>query len=123
MPSQGNADQHEVPTEETEGTEGSEGTAEERQEFGRRASDERDRAEGDDVIETPEGEFPADAKGFDGSPLEEILADREKRLAEENRPENTEVSNAGREFDGEKGMFTDEEGFEEAEKKYTLDET
>ena len=33
------------------------------------------------------------------------------------------MSNAGREFDGEKGMFTDEEGFEVAEKQYTLDES
>lgn len=85
--------------------------------------DEEARARGDDVIETPEGEFPADAKGYDGSTIEEILEDRKERLAEENRPENTEVSNAGREFDGEKGMFTDEPGFDEAEKKYTLDET
>lgn len=98
--------------------------SEQGQRFGRDAEDERRRAdEADDVIETPEGEFPPDAKGFDGSPLEEILEDREKRLAEENRPENAEVSNAGREFDGEKGMFTDEEGFDEAEKKFTLDET
>ena len=79
--------------------------------------------EHDDVIETPEGEFPSDSKGFDGSSVEEILEDREERLAEENRPENSEVSNAGREFDGEKGMFTDEEGFDEAEKKFTLDDT
>ena len=92
------------------------------QKFGRDAEDERKRAEeAGETVEAPEGEFPADAKGFDGSPLEEILKDREERLAEENRPENTEVSNAGREFDGEKGMFKDEDGYEEAEKKYTLE--
>ncbi|KAA1428438.1 hypothetical protein [Nocardioides antri] len=96
--------------------------SEQGQKFGRDAEDERKRAEeAGETVETPEGEFPADAKGFDGAPLEEILKDREERLAEENRPENTEVSNAGREFDGEKGMFTDEEGYEEAEKKYTLE--
>jgi len=107
--------QHDVPTEEA---------SEQGQEFGRRAEDERKRAdEHDDVIETPEGEYPADAKGFDGSSLEEILEDRKERLDPDNRPEATEVSNAGREFDGEKGMFTDEEGYEEAEKKYTMDET
>src|SRR5688500_13845873 len=98
--------------------------SEQGRQFGRDAEDERERAdEADDVVETPEGEFPADAKGFDGSPVEEIVKDREERLAEENRPENAEVSNAGREFDGEKGMFKDEDGFEEAEKKYSLDDT
>lgn len=77
----------------------------------------------DDVVHAPEGDFPADAKGYDGAPVQEILKDREERLDPENRPDNTEVSNAGREFDGEKGMFTDEPGFDEAEKTYSLDET
>ncbi len=86
-------------------------------------SDDGTTTEGDDVVTTPEGEFPADAKGFDGSPIQEILKDRDERLAAENRADSTEVSNAGREFDGEKGMFTDEPGFDEAEKKYTLDDT
>ena len=99
-----------------------EDASEQDQKFGRDADDERKRAEETgETVEAPEGEFPADAKGFDGSPLEEILKDREERLAEENRPENTEVSNAGREFDGEKGMFKDEDGYDEAEKKYTLE--
>jgi len=98
--------------------------AEQGQKLGRNADDERERAaEHDDVVEAPEGEYPPDAKGFDGSTVDEILADRKKRLDPENRPESTEVSNAGREFDGEKGMFTDEPGFDEAEKKYTLDDT
>ena len=98
--------------------------SEQGQKFGRDAEDERKRSdEHDDVVEIPEGEFPPDARGFDGASLEEILKDREERLSEENRPENSEVSNAGREFDGEKGMFTDEEGYDEAEKKFTLDET
>src|SRR4051794_3434102 len=99
-------------------------TSEQDQKFGREAEDVRKHADGDDdVIETPEGKYPSDAKGFDGSSLEEILKEREERLDPDNRPENTEVSNAGREFDGEKGMFTDEEGFDEAEKKFTLDDT
>ncbi|MDZ5622813.1 hypothetical protein SFC88_18385 [Nocardioides sp. HM23] len=76
-----------------------------------------------DKIKAPEGEFSVDDKGLDGSPVDEILEDRKERLDPENRPETTEVSNAGRDFDGEKGMFTDEEGFDEAEKQYTLDET
>jgi hypothetical protein len=83
---------------------------------------EETRAE-DGVVHAPEGDFPADAKGFDGTPVEQILEERKERLDPENRPDNTEVSNAGREFDGEKGMFTDEQGFDEAEKKYSLDET
>ncbi len=86
-------------------------------------TDDESRLKGDDVVQAPEGEFPADARGYDGATIEEILEDREQRLAVENRPENSEVSNAGREFDGEKGMFHDEPGFDEAEKKFTLDES
>lgn len=89
----------------------------------RESQDQDQQAGNADVVEAPEGEFPADAKGFDGSTVDEILEDRKKRLDPENRPETTEVSNAGREFDGEKGMFTDEPGFDEAEKKFTLDDT
>jgi hypothetical protein len=73
-------------------------------------------------VEAPEGTFPADAKGFDGTPVEQILKEREERLDPENRPENTEVSNAGREFNIEKGMFTDEPGFEEAEEQFTAED-
>ena len=76
-----------------------------------------------DTITAPEGEFAADDKGMDGSTVEEILEDRKERLNPDNRADETEVSNAGREFDGEKGMFTDEDGFDEAEKKFSLDET
>ena len=82
------------------------------------SEDDEARARGDDVIETPEGEFPADAKGFDGTPVAQILEEREERLSDENRPENSEVSNAGRDFDDLKGMFTDVEGYEEAEEKF-----
>ena len=74
------------------------------------------------VVHAPEGDFPADAKGFDGSPVEEILKDREERLDPENRPDNTEVSNAGREFNIAKGMFTDEPGFDEAEEQFTAED-
>ncbi|WP_183099854.1 hypothetical protein [Nocardioides pelophilus] len=65
-----------------------------------------------------EGDFPDDAVGLDGTPVDQILQEREERLDPENRPENSEVSNAGREFDMEKGMFTDEPGYDEAEKKW-----
>ncbi len=74
-----------------------------------------------DKIKAPEGEFSADDKGLDGSTVDEILEDRKERLSPDNRADETEVSNAGREFDGEKGMFTDEDGYDEAEKKYTLE--
>ena len=57
--------------------------------------------DGEETFEPPaEPEYPKDGVGFDGSSVEEILKDRDERLAEENRPENAEVSNAGREFDG-----------------------
>ncbi len=121
MPSERTEDESQ---DETRSSDETEDTSEQGQKFGREAEDVRkDADEHDDVIETPEGEYPPDAKGFDGSSLEEILKDREERLDPDNRPENTEVSNAGREFDGEKGMFTDEEGYDEAEKKFTLDDT
>jgi hypothetical protein len=66
-------------------------------------------------------EYPPDGVGLDGSPIEEILADREERLDPENRPVNSEVSNAGRDFDDEKGMFTDEPGYDEADKRFDND--
>lgn len=107
--------QDEVPTEDA---------LEQRQEVDPTADedDERDRAQGNDaVLETPEGEFPADATGFDGTPLRQILEEREERLAPENRPENSEVTNSGREFDELKGMFTDEDGYADAEEKFDPD--
>lgn len=61
---------------------------------------------------------PPDGVGYDGSPVEEIQADRAERLAPENRPENSEVDNSGRVFDERKAMFTDEEGYEDAPEKF-----
>lgn len=84
-------------------------------------AEQKDQAETREV-EAPEGTFPADAKGFDGTPVEQILQERDERLDPENRPDNTEVSNAGREFDIAKGMFTDEEGFDEAEEQFTAED-
>ena len=75
----------------------------------------------DPAEEYREPEYPEDGVGFDGTPVDQILKEREERLAPENRPENSEVSNAGREFDDRKGMFTDEEGYEEAEEVYDPD--
>ena len=97
--------------------EGSEDAQQESQD----GAEERVKVEGDEV-EAPEGTFPADAKGFDGTPVEQILKERDERLDPDNRPDNTEVSNAGREFNVAKGMFTDEDGFEEAEEQFTAED-
>lgn len=48
----------------------------------------------------------------------EVEAEREERLDPDNRPEDAEVDNTGREFDEEKGKFTDSEGYEETEKQF-----
>jgi hypothetical protein len=48
----------------------------------------------------------------------EIERERQERLDPENRPDDVEVDNTEREFDEEKGMFTDSEGYEEAEEKF-----
>ena len=84
----------------------------------------QDQAQGDEKWEPPaEPEYPEDGKGFDGTPVDEILEQRDERLDPDNRPENSEVSNAGREFDDVKGMFKDEEGYEEAEEKFDPEAT
>jgi hypothetical protein len=52
---------------------------------------------------------------------EEIEADRQERLAEENRPDGALVDNTDRDFDPEKGMFTDSDGYEQAEEKFAAE--
>ena len=49
---------------------------------------------------------------------EEIEAERQERLDPDNRPEGALVDNTDRDFDVEKGMYTDSEGYEEAEPKF-----
>jgi hypothetical protein len=56
--------------------------------------------------------------GADPEDEEEIEEERERRLDPGNRPDNVEVDNTQRDFDVEKGMFEDSEGYEEADKKY-----
>jgi hypothetical protein len=56
--------------------------------------------------------------GADPADAEEIEAERQERLAPDNRPEDAEVDNSDREFDAEKGMYTDSEGYEQAEPKF-----
>jgi hypothetical protein len=56
--------------------------------------------------------------GADPEDKEEIEEEREKRLDPENRPDNVEVDNTDREFDPKKGMFTDADGYDQAEEKF-----
>ncbi len=49
---------------------------------------------------------------------EDVERQRRERLDPENRPDEAEVDNTDREFDETKGMFTDSEGYEEAEQRY-----
>lgn len=50
-----------------------------------------------------------------------IEAERRDRLADENRPENAEVDNTGRDFDSEAGMFTDSPGYDPRHQPYDDD--
>jgi hypothetical protein len=59
------------------------------------------------MTESPEEQSP-----------EDVEAERERRLDPDNRPDNVEVDNTQREFDPEKGMFTDDDGYEEADSKF-----
>lgn len=61
-------------------------------------------------LSTQPGADPADA--------EEIEEERQERLDPDNRPEDAEVDNTDRDFDAEKGLFTDSEGYEEAEERF-----
>ena len=49
---------------------------------------------------------------------EQVEAERAERLDPDNRPDDAEIDNSDREFDEEKGMFTDSPGYEEAEAKF-----
>jgi len=48
----------------------------------------------------------------------EVEAERRERLDPDNRPDNAEIDNTDRDFDVEKGLFTDSEGYEDAEPKF-----
>ena len=49
---------------------------------------------------------------------QDMEEERERRLDPDNRPDNVEVDNTDRDFDAKKGMFTDAEGYDEAEEKF-----
>ncbi len=59
-----------------------------------------------DVYEQPAEEVPEQT-------LEQLEAERQRRLDPDNRPDNAEVDNTDREFDTERGRFTDTEVDEE----------
>lgn len=48
---------------------------------------------------------------------QEIEEERAERLDPDNRPEAAEVDNTQRDFDVEKGMFTDSDDYEESDEK------
>jgi hypothetical protein len=73
---------------------------------------------GDPAEQPIEQDLPADGTAMDGTPVDQLQEERAERLDPENRPANAEVDNTDRELDVEKGMFTDEPGYEEAPRKY-----
>jgi hypothetical protein len=54
--------------------------------------------------------------------IEEIERDRSERLDPAHRPDQAEVDNTGRTFDSEAGMFTDSEGYDEAERRFPAED-
>lgn len=70
-----------------------------------------------DVTEA-EGESGPTTPGADPEDAEQIEADRQERLDPDNRPDGAEVDNTDRKFDAEKGLYTDSEGYDEAEKRF-----
>jgi len=79
-------------------------------------------AEGDEEPaigqDSDEGSGDRGQPGADPEDAEEIEEERQRRLDPDNRPEGVEVDNTQRDFDVEKGMFKDAEGYEEAEEKF-----
>jgi hypothetical protein len=57
-----------------------------------------------------------------GQDEDEIEQVREERLAAENRPDGAEVDNTDRTFDPEKGLFTDQDEYDDVEPKFVDDE-
>ena len=61
---------------------------------------------------------PVAGEGADPEDEAAIEEERQRRLDPDNRPDGVEVDNTDRDFDAEKGMFTDAEGYDEAEAKF-----
>jgi hypothetical protein len=82
------------------------------------ATDEGDK-EGDEEPELEEDSGGGTRQpGADPADAEQIEKERKERLDPDNRPDGVEVDNTDRDFDAEKGMFTDAEGYDEAEEKF-----
>jgi hypothetical protein len=77
--------------------------------------------EQDDRAEEPDSS-QEEKETESGDDPEEIEAEREERLDPENRPENAEVDNTQRDFDAEKGTFTDRDDYDEVEPKFVADD-
>lgn len=85
------------------------------------ATDTQDEAQAEGQDQAPGGtrdETQDETQSESGLSVEEIEAERQKRLDPENRPDDAEVDNSDRDFDMEKGMYTDAEGYEQAPKKF-----
>src|SRR5207237_6265603 len=79
------------------------------------ADDGGDASEGDDGDPASRG---TRQPGADPADEEEIEKERQERLDPDNRPDNVEVDNTQRDFDATKGMFTDSEGYDEADEAF-----
>ena len=89
-------------------------------EGGEHAAEDSDDSGDGDTDEDDEGHEGHGTRypGADPEDKEEIEEEREQRLDPDNRPDNVEVDNTDRDFDAKKGMFTDAEGYDEAEEKF-----
>ena len=55
----------------------------------------------------------------DATTREQFERERAERLAPENRPEGADVDNTKRDFDPERGEFTDSETYADAERRFS----
>jgi len=65
---------------------------------------------------------PPDSDEVSDEEKEELEQERQERLDPDSRPESAEVDNTERDFDPEKGMFTDNPEHSEAEPQYSADD-
>jgi hypothetical protein len=56
--------------------------------------------------------------GVDPEESDQVEQEREERLDPDNRPDEAEVDNTQRTFDETKGLFTDSEGYDDAEAQF-----
>lgn len=117
------AQEEQVVEQEEQGTEEQPTQATEGAASGRDGDSESQDPDGHDDLDTDEDGQPSvgampDADDVD---TDEIEKERQERLDPDNRPDHVEIDNTDRTFDSEKGMFTDGEGYDEAEAKYDDD--